>query len=71
MQGENYLIYIGIAIISFIIYVWITRVIHKVKYRNDLLKAQLQLLARIAERQGVPQEEIDEIVNQVEDKSTF
>jgi hypothetical protein len=50
------------AIISIVIYIIVAQYTHQIHKRNRYLEAQIKLLSRIAEKQGVSNEEIERII---------
>lgn len=67
-SSEDFFIYLGVLGLSIIVYYTFTQWVHQIQKRNRYLKAQIELLARIAERQGVPKEEIESVVFVAEKK---
>ena len=67
-MSEQMLYYAAAAIISLVLYYALTQWVHQIQRRNRYLKAQIDLLSMIAEKQGVPQDNIEEILNKAEKK---
>lgn len=65
---DQTLIYIGAAGLALILYYLITRWAHEIHKRNRYLEAQIKLLSKIAEKQGVPTDEISGIIAMAEAK---
>jgi hypothetical protein len=63
MTSDQFLIYSLIGIVALVIYYIITQWIHQIHKRNRYLKAQTELLAKIAEKQGVNKDEIEVILS--------
>lgn len=63
MFSENLPYYIAGAIISLMLYYMLTQWVHQIQKRNRYLKAQIDLLAKIAEQQGVAKDEIEGILS--------
>jgi hypothetical protein len=57
-----------IGILSICIYIIVVKYAHQIHKRNRYLRAQMQLLSRIAEKQGVSKDEIDSIVKHADTK---
>lgn len=55
------MIYIGAGGLALVLYYVITRWAHEINKRNRLLEAQVKLLSKIAEKQGVSTDEINGI----------
>jgi chromosome segregation and condensation protein ScpB len=62
-MDSQLLTYAGIAIGALVLYYMITQWVHQIHKRNRYLKAQIELLCKIAEKQGVEKEEIEAIVS--------
>lgn len=65
---DQNVIYIGAALVALLLYYMITRWAHEIHKRNRYLEAQIKLLSRIAEKQGVSTDDI-EIINRVAETS--
>lgn len=63
MEFGNVLMYAGYTLGSLIIYYMITQWVHQIQRRNRYLKAQIELLAKIAEKQGVAKDDIESILH--------
>jgi chromosome segregation and condensation protein ScpB len=61
MSGELFY-YIAVAIIGLMLYYILTQWVHQVQKRNRYARAQIELLAKIAERQGVSKDDIEGIL---------
>jgi chromosome segregation and condensation protein ScpB len=68
MKQDEILLYVVIAgfliFILIIIYYYVTRWAHSVEKRIKYTEAQIKLLGKIAEKQGVSKEEIEGIYNE-------
>jgi chromosome segregation and condensation protein ScpB len=71
MESSQFFIYIGIAIASLFVYYLIVRWSHQIHKRNRYMKAQVELLAKIALKQGVNNDEIEAILNVSERPETL
>lgn len=58
---DQTMIYIGAGLLSLVLYYIITRWVHEIHKRNRYMEAQIKLLSKIAEKQGVSPDEIDGI----------
>lgn len=65
---DQTIIYIGAGILAIILYYIITQWAHQIHKRNRYLEAQIKLLSKIAEKQGVSMAEINKIIEAVEKK---
>lgn len=65
---DQNVIYIGAALVALLLYYMITRWAHEIHKRNRYLEAQIKLLSRIAEKQGVSADDI-EVINRVAETS--
>lgn len=68
MDSQILLTYAGCALFSLVLYYLITQWVHQIHKRNRYLKAQIELLCKIAEKHGVDQEEIEAIISAAEKK---
>jgi chromosome segregation and condensation protein ScpB len=68
MNSEQSYYYILGGIIALGLYYVITQWAHQIAKRNRYLEAQINLLSKIAEKQGVSLEEINKIVGAAEKK---
>lgn len=64
MTSTDFMIYSVIAIAGILLQYYILRWTFSVAKRNRHLKAQTELLAKIAEKQGSPKEETENILNE-------
>lgn len=71
MKSESFFYYVLFAIIGLFVYYIITQWIHQIHKRNRYLKAQMQLLAKIASKQGVSSDEVETIINLAEKSEVF
>lgn len=71
MESSQFFIYAGIAIAGLFVYYLITRWSHQIHKRNRYMKAQIELLAKIAAQQGVSGDEIESIINVAEKPETL
>lgn len=67
MDDQN-VIYIGAGILALVLYYVITQWAHQIHKRNRYLEAQINLLAKIAEKQGVSKEDINKVMTTAEAK---
>lgn len=65
---DQIVIYIGASGLALIVYYLITRWAHEIQKRNRYLEAQIKLLSKIAEKQGVSTDEISGIIAMAETK---
>jgi hypothetical protein len=65
---DQYFIYIGGVIVGLLLIGWYWRVVHDIAKRNRYMKAQITLLAKIAEKSGVTPDEIDGILQTTKDQ---
>lgn len=63
MDDQN-VIYIGVGLLAIVVYYAITQWAHQIAKRNRYLEAQIKLLSKIAEKQGVKSDDI-EVINRV------
>lgn len=68
MESTELMIYAGIAIIALLLYVALTSWAHQIQKRNRYLKAQTELLGKMAVKQGVSSDEV-EVILRIADKS--
>lgn len=61
MTSEQFILYAGGAVIALAIFYYFIQFAHQVTRRNRLLEAQVKLLAKIAQKQGVSMDEIEVI----------
>lgn len=71
MESSQFLLYAGAAIAGIFIYYLIIRWSHQIHKRNRYMKAQIELLAKIASKQGVSNDEIETIINVAERPETL
>ena len=64
MESGDFLIYIGGLCFAILLYYFITRWAHAVEKRVKYMEAQIKLLGKIAEKQGVSKDEIEGIYNE-------
>jgi hypothetical protein len=62
IMEDQYVIYIGAGGLSLVLYYVITRWAHEIQKRNRYMEAQIKLLSKIAEKQGVETGDI-EVIN--------
>lgn len=67
MEDQN-VIYIGVGLLALVLYYVITQWAHQIHKRNRYLEAQIKLLAKIAEKQGVAADELTGIMATAETK---
>jgi len=68
MESTQFFIYAGALIVALVLYYSITQWAHQIHKRNRYLQAQINLLSKIAEKQGVSVAEINEIIEGAEKK---
>lgn len=68
MDSDQFFLYAGIAALTIGIYYAITQWAHQIHKRNRYLEAQINLLAKIADKQGISKEEIDSIIQAAQNK---
>lgn len=68
MKSTEFIMYVGGAIIGFAILYAFVQWAHQIHKRNRLLEAQVKLLSKIAEKQGVSRDDI-EVINRVAETS--
>lgn len=61
MASEQFFIYAGIALIGLALTYYFIQFAHQIEKRNRYLEAQIKLLAKIAEKQGVNMDDIEVI----------
>jgi hypothetical protein len=61
MNSDQFILYAGGAIIALAILYYFIQFSHQIAKRNRLLEAQVKLLAKIAEKQGVSTDDIEVI----------
>lgn len=61
MTSEQFIIYAGGAVITVVLLYYFIQWSHQIARRNSLLEAQVKLLAKIAEKQGVSMDDIEVI----------
>ena len=61
MTSEQFIIYVGSAIVALAILYYFIQFAHQINRRNRLLEAQVKLLAKIAQKQGVSMDDIEVI----------
>lgn len=66
MNSDQFILYAGGAIVAIFIYYFLIQWIFEIKKRNRYMEAQLKLLVKIAQKQGVPSDEIDGIIKMAE-----
>lgn len=62
MTSDQFLIYALIGIGALVIYFMLTQWVHQIHKRNRYLRAQMELLAKIAEKTGVEKNDIETIL---------
>lgn len=63
---DQTIIYIGAGGLALVLYYLLTQWAHQISKRNRYLEAQIKLLSKIAEKQGVSLDEIDGIARMAE-----
>lgn len=71
MEGAFILGWAGAVLITLVIYYFINDFFNKVHLRVNIMKAQLHLLSKIAEKQGVDPEEIYKAINHSQGHKTL
>jgi uncharacterized protein YybS (DUF2232 family) len=66
MTSDQFMIYAGCAIVAVAIMYYFIQWSHQITRRNRLLEAQVKLLSKIAEKQGVSKDDI-EVISRVAD----
>lgn len=66
MTSEQFIIYVGGAVVAFVILYYFIQFSHQINRRNRLLEAQVKLLAKIAQKQGVSMDDI-EVISRMEE----
>lgn len=66
MTSTDFMIYLGIAIGVIIFQYFLLRWVFDIAKRNRYLKAQTELLSKMAEKQGVSKEDISVIITTAE-----
>jgi hypothetical protein len=61
MTSDQFILYAGGAIVALALMYYFIRWTHQIEKRNMLLEAQVKLLSKIAEKQGVSMDEIEVI----------
>jgi hydrogenase-4 membrane subunit HyfE len=61
MTSNQFVLYAGAAIITIAALYYFIQWSHQIAKRNQLLEAQVKLLAKIAEKQGVSMDDIEVI----------
>lgn len=61
MTSEQFFIYAGIALIGLALTYYFIQFAHQIEKRNRYLEAQIKLLSKIAEKQGVSKDDIEVI----------
>lgn len=62
MNSDQFILYAGGALVAIFIYYFLMQWIFEIKKRNQYMEAQIKLLAKIAQKQGVSADEIDGII---------
>ena len=71
MESDQFFLYAGVAIAGLFVYYLVTRWSHQIHKRNRYMKAQIELLAKMALKQGVSNDEIEAIMNVAEKPETL
>jgi uncharacterized protein YybS (DUF2232 family) len=66
MTSDQFMIYGGCAIVAVVLMYYFIQWSHQITRRNRLLEAQVKLLSKIAEKQGVSKDDI-EVIGRVAD----
>lgn len=66
MTSDQFILYAGAAIITVVALYYFIQWSHQISMRNRLLEAQVKLLSKIAEKQGVSMDDI-EVISRVAD----
>lgn len=66
MTSDQFILYAGAAIIVIAASYYFIQWAHQISRRNKLLEAQVKLLSKIAEKQGVSMDDI-EVISRVAD----
>lgn len=66
MTSEQFILYAGGAVIAVVLLYYFIQWSHQIAKRNRLLEAQVKLLAKIAQKQGVSMDDI-EVISRVAD----
>ena len=66
MTSDQFIMYAGCTIVIVAALYYFTQWSHQIAKRNKLLEAQIKLLAKIAEKQGVSLDDI-EVISRVAD----
>jgi hypothetical protein len=66
MNSDQFILYAGAAIIAIAALYYFIQWSHQIAKRNWLLEAQVKLLSKIAEKQGVSMDDI-EVISRVAD----
>jgi hypothetical protein len=66
MTSDQFILYAGGLIIGIVLLYYFTQWSHQIARRNRLLEAQVKLLSKIAEKQGVSMDDI-EVISRVAD----
>jgi hypothetical protein len=66
MTSDQFIIYGGCAIVAVFLLYYFIQWSHQITRRNRLLEAQVKLLSKIAEKQGVSMDDI-EVISRVAD----
>jgi hypothetical protein len=61
MTSDQFILYAGCAIVAAAALYYFIRWAHQIEKRNLLLEAQVKLLSKIAEKQGVSMDDIEVI----------
>lgn len=61
MNSDQFILYAGGAVVGLAILYYFIQFSHQIAKRNRLLEAQVKLLAKIAEKQGVSMDDIEVI----------
>lgn len=61
MTSEQFILYAGSAIVAIVALYYFIQWSHQIARRNRLLEAQVKLLAKIAQKQGVSMDDIEVI----------
>lgn len=66
MTSDQFIIYAGCAVVGVALLYYFIQWSHQITRRNRLLEAQVKLLSKIAEKQGVSMDDI-EVISRVAD----
>lgn len=66
MTSDQFILYAGCAIVAVALLYYFIQWSHQITRRNRLMEAQIKLLSKIAEKQGVSKDDI-EVISRVAD----